>query len=223
MVLINSNDEINKVLYLNDKEDTYLNINKISNDLIKYGNDNFNELFDLHPNDLGIITKDSKDIISNRYHKSYLFTPKYDNNIFKSYNYMYGGINDNVNEPLPKLFQPYLDYINKIEPNYYNQVIINWFNDGTHHIPYHSDCIKFMDKDKKISIITIGESNRIFSIKSKNIDSLKLKKIKLDIICNNGCLLTMNENFQNEYWHSIPKMKNCKKPRISISFRRIIL
>ena len=34
--------------------------------------------------------------------------------------------------------------------------------------------IYFMDKDKKISIITIGESNRIFSIKSKNTDSLKL-------------------------------------------------
>lgn len=196
-----------------------ISLYKLPESLIKYSNENFDKIYQLHPIENGKIIMDGTEVTSTRYHKSYLCTPDYDSK--KHITYMFNGYNqyDNSRE-LPKEFEIYLNYVNESEPNddKYNQVTVNWYHDGHSHVPYHSDCTVDLKKESKIVVISLGES-RTFAIASKH-DCDIANKIKEKFILNNGDVLSMNGDFQNEFRHSLLRDEDYKGKRISISFRK---
>lgn len=180
----------------------------------------------LHPLEKYTIINKEKEIKVNRYSQSYLQTPKIDKEYIKNHSYMYSGFNDeNNNDDLPNELKSYYDYIKKIDEKY-NQVVVNWYENGEDDISFHSDCNYNMIDNAKILIISLynyneitNENLRTFIIKpKKNIKSLKdVFEIKLE----HGMIITMCGNIQNEFRHGIKKDFNVKLPRISISFRQM--
>lgn len=136
-------------------------------------------------------------------------------------NYMFSGKYQKNNLELPKEFIPFLDYINNKFNDNYNQVVVNWFENGNTFIPLHSDCELNIVNNSSIVIISLGESRvlRIEHKKGKGDCCIE----KMDINCNNGTVITMNGDFQKEYVHGIPKsISSVKDRRISISFRKYV-
>jgi alkylated DNA repair dioxygenase AlkB len=112
-----------------------------------------------------------------------------------------------LEKELPNEFKPFMQ-------KEYNQVTINWYNpDG--YIPAHCDCDSGMIKDYKIMVINICESGstpRNFHIKARNGNCLYQN---LDIPLENGTIITMCGNMQEDYAHEV---KTGDSRRISITF-----
>jgi alkylated DNA repair dioxygenase AlkB len=94
----------------------------------------------------------------------------------------------------------------------FNFVLINRYNDGNEYIGYHSDDEKDLDKNPSIVGITFG-SQRDFLFKSKTTGEV----VKLTL--HNGSMVAMLYPTNAGWMHSVPKRKNVKHPRISLTFR----
>jgi len=104
-------------------EDSWLDICFLSKDYL----DNFDELWKLHPKERGKVLVFGEKTIP-RYQQSYLR------------DYTFSGVNAKA-MPLPNEFKRFLDFVNSI-PEYngnFNQVLLNWYENGLHHIGSHSD------------------------------------------------------------------------------------
>lgn len=169
---------------------------------------NFKELWKLHPPKKNSVIVENKNVDAHRYYKSYLYYPKYNNNIMQTYMF-----SDNLfkKHDFPDILIPLLSFINQNEKIKYNQMTINWFENGCDYIPYHSDCLK--DIDGNILILSLGAKRKL-SFKNKN----SFQKIEID--CVNGTLVEMDINNQKEFRHSIKKDVENTEKRISISFRK---
>lgn len=201
------------MIKLSDK--SWVKIDKIPDNLLKYAMDNFELLYSYRPKEYSNVLFHGHKVITKRRHRSYLNTPKYSNFPNKeNMNYMFSDNDDDINDNLPKEFIPFLDFINEGENEKYNQVVVNWFEDGNDMIPNHRDCTVNQKINSNIVSISLG-SERIFRIKERGKENKKC----LDINCENGTIITMGGDMQNEFLHGIPKMKSSGK-RISISFRK---
>jgi len=208
-----------------NEEDEYVSIGKISDVLLEYANNCFEEMFKLCPNDYGKVIEKDREIVKKRYHKSYMNTPQYDPVLFSNRGYMFSGKNDDNNEYLPEIFKPFLDFINDTWSVEYNQVVVNWFKSGDDYIPLHIDHVVNMDEHVPIITLSLGDS-RIFRIKENEsipfpcddgiVRNIKPKK---DYICKNGDIIILKKN---NIVHGIPWMKEGCSRRISISFRKYI-
>jgi alkylated DNA repair dioxygenase AlkB len=88
---------------------------------------------------------------------------------------------------------------------------LNYYRDGNDYIGFHTD--KEVVKDDIIASISLG-SDRKF--KFRNIID---KKIKHELILENGSLLIMNDHAAKYNWkHCLPKMKDVGE-RINLTFR----
>ena len=165
----------------------------------------FDKLWDLHPtqyNKVKILGK----IID---------TPRWQQTYGKSYNYT-GMHHDAL--PIPLEINPFLDYVQHLYPEYtFNQILINWYENGLHYIGTHSDNIEPLVENSPIVSISLGET-RIFRIKEK-----QTKTKILDISLKHKTVITMGGLFQKEYTHEVPKVTGKKgeqlKKRINITFR----
>lgn len=79
---------------------------------------------------------------------------------------------------------------------------------------WHSDNEKSLGSKPIIASLSIGTS-RIMLFKHKK--TKKISKLSLE----NGSLLLMKGNTQEEWLHSIPKRKNILNSRINLTFRLI--
>lgn len=180
----------------------------------------FNSINEIKPTEYSkIVLRGDNKRVTHRYHRSYLNTPIYDSDTFNKIdkNYMFSGLDGKeIEENLPEILQPYLDYINAYEDIKFNQVTVNWFDSGDNFIPLHTDCEYNMIKGSEIKIISLG-SSRYFSISPIG-DS-----VVYNYTVENGSLLTMDNQFQKKYKHGIlPHPHTNSGPRISISFRKYI-
>lgn len=165
----------------------------------------FEELWNLHPeqyNQVKILGK----IVE---------TPRWQQTYGRSYNYT-GMVHEAL--PIPQQLQPFLEYAQKLYPEFvFNQILINWYQNGLHYIGAHSDNTKPLVKDSPIVSISLGEE-RIFRIKEKQTK----KKVK-DIILKDKIVITMGGEFQTHYTHEVPKITGKKGEqlgrRINITFR----
>jgi alkylated DNA repair dioxygenase AlkB len=80
---------------------------------------------------------------------------------------------------------------------------------------WHSDDEKSILPNSTIASLSLGAERR-FLFKHKNTQ----QKIELNL--QNGSLLLMKENTQNNWWHSLPKSAKIKSPRINLTFRKMI-
>jgi alkylated DNA repair dioxygenase AlkB len=145
-------------------------------------------------------------------------TPRYDKEIFYNKNYMFSG-KEEVSENLPEQFLPYLEYVNKEYGMEYNQVVVNWFENGDDYIPLHCDCEISKLENSDVIVVSIG-ANRTFRVKS--LPKSKQQYIEnVDITCRDGTVVCMKGNIQRDFKHGIPKSTGIL-PRISVSFRAYV-
>ena len=222
-----TNDE--KIIYLNTSKTSYLKIKYLPDNLKNYATENFNEMFDLHPETKHKIIMFLKEVEVHRWQQSYLNTPQYKIDTLKKQSYMYSGFDTSNNHiELPYHFQLYYDYMKTMD-NKFNQVIANWYQDNNDYISHHSDCEIGMIPNAEIAIISLYEKTiddstnyRIFSLipNNKKINYLDYEYDRINVVARHGTIITMCGNTQKEFKHGIEKTNRNVSRRISISFRQ---
>ncbi len=96
----------------------------------------------------------------------------------------------------------------------YNSCLLNLYHDGEEGVSWHSDDEKALGPT--IACLSFG-AERKFSMKHKQ------TKQAVSILLENGSLLLMKDDTQLHWLHCIPKTKKITRPRISLTFRTIVL
>lgn len=158
----------------------------------------YQKLWDIHPENFGIINIFGKDIN----------TPRW----FQNYGHSYNFSNKNHESiPIPEILQPYIDFVNSRESDFnYNGVLVNWYQDGKHYIGKHKDDETELIKTSPIYCFSFG-SKRTFIVENNE------EKYKYELL--NNSLIIMGGDCQKYYKHSIPKRLRVKDSRISITIR----
>ena len=201
----------------------HLKLEFLPDHLLKYAQENFESMFGLHPQSRGKVIMQKEEVESKRWHKSYLQTPKYNGSIH-NLSYMYSGFECDSPE-LPREFSCFLNFLNlKSGEKNFNQVIVNWYENGSDFTPYHSDCTKNLLPNSEIVILTLNDTQqdpeRLFTLKAKRTEKDTIYQ-KINILTENGLILSMCGDTQAKYRHSLPKMITQMR-RISITFRKVI-
>jgi alkylated DNA repair dioxygenase AlkB len=96
----------------------------------------------------------------------------------------------------------------------FNSVLLNLYEDGKEEIRWHSDKEDQLGSNPVILCLNLG-AGRTFHLKNKA-DGTDVK-----IFMENGDVLIMKENCQENWLHAILKEKEIKEPRISLTFRLV--
>lgn len=167
---------------------------------------NFDDLWRLHPEEYGLVSYMGKMVRTPRWQQTYLK------------NYFFTGF-DHKALPLPEQFQPFLNWANTIasESISFNQVLINFYENGKHYIGRHSDDERQLVKFSPVLSVSLGQE-RIFRVRDKI-----TKKIVMDIPMPSDTYLMMCGKMQKKYLHEVPKVSGKKGDemgkRINITFR----
>lgn len=98
----------------------------------------------------------------------------------------------------------------------FNSVLLNYYRDGQDSVTWHSDNETVMGSHPIIASLSFGQV-RCFDIRLKENHAEKYS-IRLE----HGSLLLMKGDLQQKWDHRIAKSKQYMKPRINLTFRRII-
>jgi alkylated DNA repair dioxygenase AlkB len=172
----------------------------------------FEELWNLHPQEFGQVKLFGKVHSTPRWQKSYMK------------DYSFSGMNHSA-EPLPVQMKIYLHWINSLGyQGEFNQVLVNWYQNGAHFISSHADDERQMVPGSPIVSISLG-ATRQFRLRWGN-NSPQKGKIFRDFSVNHGSFLTMGGDFQKEFKHEIVKVNGYKGlqvgRRINITFRQFL-
>ncbi len=143
-------------------------------------------------------------------------TPRWQQTYLRSYNY--SGMNHEA-LPLPEPFTPAMEWANTLYPGVwtFNQVLINWYQNGHHYIGPHSDDTRQLVNGSPIVSVSLG-AQRTFRIRDK-----ETKGIVLDMNMPNRTFVIMGGDMQRHYTHEVPKVGGAKGEavgrRINITFR----
>jgi alkylated DNA repair dioxygenase AlkB len=99
---------------------------------------------------------------------------------------------------------------------HFTTVLLNLYRNEKDSNGWHADNEKELGRDPVIASISFGEA-RMFQIKHNT-----KKEIKQSLLLEHGSLLVMKNGAQVHYKHQIPKATQPKKPRINLTFRKII-
>lgn len=99
----------------------------------------------------------------------------------------------------------------------FNSVLINYYRTGSDNMGWHSDDETTLGKNPIIASLSLGGTRR-FVLKHKSRKDLG----KLEYDLGNGDLLIMSGSTQHFWKHQIPRTRKHVKPRINLTFRRII-
>lgn len=169
----------------------------------------FDELWDLHPKELGIIKIFGKEIATPRYQQSF------------GMDYKFSGLKHKA-EPIDNPYlKRILNFICKLSEKSYNMLFLNWYSDNTHYIGAHSDNESQIIEKSDIYSFSFG-AERKFIIKSKRDTKEgknKKNKFKKEIILKNNSLIIMCGEMQKYYTHEIRKQKKICGRRINITSR----
>lgn len=145
---------------------------------------------------------------------------------------------DNLSFNLPYQFQPFETYVKQafsdVQSKFrgdgkgwfeYNQIVVNWFEDGNDYIPLHSECTK---QSKHKSIVTIfltealceDEARIIRFIPSPTVQDNSNLFLALNITTINGAILTTGGKLQDMFLHADLRISDRPISRaMSITFR----
>jgi alkylated DNA repair dioxygenase AlkB len=178
----------------------------------------FQELWALRPEEHAAVKIYGKLTPIPRWHQSYL------------QDYSFSGQEAKAKE-LPLQFQPFLQWANDLPcatGKSFDQVLVNWYQDGNHYIGSHADDERQLVPQSPIVTLTFcqpaaGEKKaqpRVFRIRDRK------SRIIRDVPTDNGLVLIMGGRFQQQFKHEIVKVtgKRASKmgPRISITLRQFI-
>ena len=159
----------------------------------------FEQLWSLHPEKLGQIK------IYNRL----INTPRWTQCYGKSYGF--SGILHEAME-LPEEFEQFKIWANSLGFGTFDQILINWYQDGNHYIGTHADNEPQIVKNSAILSISLG-AERTFRIRSKYTN-----EVINNIAMTDKSYVVMGGEMQKHFTHEVPKVANSGK-RINITFR----
>jgi alkylated DNA repair dioxygenase AlkB len=96
----------------------------------------------------------------------------------------------------------------------FNSCLLNLYHNGNEGMGWHSDDEESLGKNNTIASLSFG-AERKFSFKHKQTKQL------VSLVLEHGSLLTMKDDTQSNWLHSLPKSKNITQPRINLTFRTI--
>jgi alkylated DNA repair dioxygenase AlkB len=97
----------------------------------------------------------------------------------------------------------------------FNSCLLNLYHDGNEGVAWHSDDEKTLASDAAIASLSFG-AERKFSFRHKK------TKQTISLTLPSGSLMVMRGKTQQNWVHSLPKMKGVKNARINLTFRTMI-
>lgn len=132
----------------------------------------------------------------------------------KDYSYTYSGASKKALTWTPELLQ--LKRIAEEKTGtLFNSCLLNLYHNGDEGMAYHSDDEKTLAKDGAIASMSFG-AERKFLFKHKQ------TKETIGIFLEHGSLLIMAGETQTNWMHRLPPTKKVSKPRINLTFRRML-
>lgn len=165
----------------------------------------FEEIWNMKPKDRAATKIMGEIHRANRWNQSY------------GKSYKFSGI-DHPALPIENPFmKSLLDFVRFHSGEKYNQILVNWYADGSDTIGFHSDDEKSMVKNSPIYSFSFGQG-RDFVIKS-----IKGEE-KYTLFLENNSLVIMGGEMQSHYKHSVPKraLSKCPGRRINFTLRLFI-
>lgn len=97
----------------------------------------------------------------------------------------------------------------------FNAVLLTYYRTGLDHVTWHADDEEELGDSPVIASLSLGEKRQFqFRHKKDSItDSLTLE---------DGDLIVMHPNFQQQWQHCVPVEKYIEKPRINLTFRQVV-
>ena len=186
----------------------------------------FDELWNLHPEEKGKIKIADKEIDVPRYQQSY------------GKEYWFSGMT-HESLPIPDILLPFLEEANNSQygklygATGFNEILVNWYADGNHYIRAHSDdeseMVTSINGENVVYSLTLQEApgNRIFRLKPKlppkstvSVDERKsIGKERIDLELQHKIVAVMAGTCQKKFKHQVPKTKKTVGRRINITFR----
>ena len=220
-------DNVSKVIPLNESGSAYVLIDYLPEHLTTQATDTFHTMWNLHPENKHKIIMYEKEVEVSRYSKSYGKTWT-DLSHTKTRSYMYSGFDTSENNgELPDVFTDYYNWVRTQDPRY-NQVIANWYENKSDYIAPHSDCVRGMIPNPKISIISFYSNGKPYNYRfleikpkyEKNSSCPLARTFKIRLT--HGSVVTMCGQTQNLFTHGIAQTENPVCERISLSFRQMV-
>lgn len=180
------------------------------------------QLWQLRPEAKGRIMMMGKLLETPRYNQTYSDEGK---------GYRFSGMQHDA-LPIPALLKRYLEYANDVcrtvlrkdyEGHKFNMVFVNWYENGSHHIGYHSDDEKQLFLNKRgetlVFSISLGQERR-FLVKEKKKKNSATKEPTFALNLANHSIVVMGGLCQANYKHSVPKtvVENVGR-RLNLTFR----
>lgn len=202
---------------LTQKGESWIDSFELPDELrVKDHSETFNSLWSLHPQALGQVKMFGKLADTPRWQQSY------------GQPYKFSGLEHQA-LPVPPEVQPYLDYVNSL-PQYgggFNMALLNWYQDGRHHIGYHADDESQMkvspSGETLVFSLSFGQQ-RTFSLKPKPEHEKQGKPFKMELRSN--LAIVMGGNCQKTHKHAILKVDGKKGKqmgrRINMTFRQFV-
>ena len=123
---------------------------------------------------------------------------------------------------IPELFQGIMDHLNEAGGGQYNQLSVNWYQDGTDYCPIHMDCLTGLRPHSNIAIVTLmepcAEDQRTLIFKPTPLVSSP----PLCIPTTHGQCVEFGGTALTQWRHGLPKTEHALARRISLSFRSYV-
>ena len=97
----------------------------------------------------------------------------------------------------------------------FNSCLLNLYHDGNEGMGWHSDDEKSIEDNSSIASVSFG-AERKFSFKHKQSNKT------ISVLLEHGSLLLMKDATQKNWLHSLPKSRKITRPRINLTFRRMV-
>ncbi|MAJ86881.1 MAG: alpha-ketoglutarate-dependent dioxygenase AlkB [Cellvibrionales bacterium TMED148] len=105
--------------------------------------------------------------------------------------------------------------VKKTTQNDFNGILVNYYRNGSDSMGWHADDENSLGSKPAVASVSLG-AERNFQLRHKG------TKDRVNIPLSHGSLLLMCPGIQ-EYWqHRIAKTKDFLKPRISLTFRKLV-
>jgi len=163
------------------------------------GQNIFDELWALHPEEFPTIKMYNKNIHIPRWQQAY------------GVNYFFS---QQVSEalPVPDSLMPYLEWAKQYN-NLFNGILLNWYDsDLKHYIGKHKDSEVGLVKNSAIITISVG-ADRIFRMRELGKSGFD------DVVVSNGDVIVIPWETNKSFTHEVPYLAKYPGKRISITIR----
>lgn len=107
------------------------------------------------------------------------------------------------------------DKINALDAYDFNTCLLNLYRDGSDHMSWHCDNEPELGASPIVASLSLGEERDFFFRHKKDLDN------KVELKLENGSLLLMLGECQNEFNHALPKRKKQNGERVNLTFRSV--